>query len=453
MGEVTAFVGTPESASANSTARIGRFRWLICLMLFVVTVSNYIDRQAISIIAPVISAQFHFTNSDIATIVNAFLVAYTFGQCFSGAFMDWVGSKRGMSILVVLWSIASIITGFSRSVFSFSCFRFLLGISESGNFAGGIKVVAEWFPERERSTAVGLFISGASIGAILTPPAVAFLVLHLGWQLAFVMIGIPGLLWVFWWWAVYAPLASNPRVSELERSYIRQGQPQTQGPRKLSLQSFAFLKHRMFWGVFLGRFVEEPASWFYLTWLPLYLKQFRGVSLMNIGFLLIIPFLTLDLGYMGGGWVASILIKRGWSLNRARKTVMVGCAICMVAAIPAVLADSTIGFVLLVSIATLGHGGWAANIMTLPGDMVPHGLVGTLYGITAFGGGLGSILFMQITGKLVDMQQSFNTVFMIAGILPLLASVIVLTVTGKIELMRLPGISQVPAPMDSPAVT
>jgi len=446
MRGIPAFASTVEQASSPSATQIGRFRWLICLMLFVVTVSNYVDRQAISIIVPVISAQYHFTNSDIATIVNAFLIAYTFGQCFSGAFMDWVGSKRGISILVVMWSIASIITSFSRSVFSFSCFRFLLGISESGNFAGGIKVVAEWFPEQERSTAVGLFISGASVGAILTPPVVAFLVLHLGWQLAFVIIGIPGLLWVFWWQALYAPLLSNTRVSEVERSYIRRGQPEAQVTQRLSLESFSFLKQRMFWGVFLGRFVEEPASWFYLTWLPLYLKQFRGVSLMNIGFLLIIPFLTLDLGYMGGGWVASGLIKRGWSLNRARKTVMVVCALSMVAAIPAVLANSTLGFVLLVSIATLGHGGWAANIMTLPGDMVPHGLVGTLYGITAFGGGLSSILFMQITGKLVDMQQSFNSVFMIAGILPLLASVIVLTVTGNIGLMQLPGIKEVQHP-------
>ena len=167
---------------------------------------------------------------------------------------------------------------------------------------------------------------------------------------------------------------------------------------------------------------------------------------MNIGFFLIIPFLALDLGYMGGGWIASQLIKRGWSLNRARKTAMAVSAFCMVAAIPAVLAPSTVGFVLLVSVATLGHGGWAANIMTLPGDMVPHRLVGTLYGITAAGGGLGSILFMQITGKLVDMQQSFNTVFIIGGILPLVALVIILTLTGKIELMRLPGITEEAVP-------
>lgn len=452
MGETAASASTAEELSSTS-ARVGKFRWLICLMLFVVTVSNYVDRQAISIIAPVISAQFHLTNSDIATIVNAFLIAYTFGQSFAGVFMDWIGSKRGFCILVVMWSIASIFTSLARGVFSFSFFRFLLGLSESGNFPGGIKVVAEWFPERERSTAVGLFVSGASIGAILTPPLVAFMVVKVGWQLAFVLVGIPGLLWVFWWWSLYAPLVSHPKVSKAERAYIQKGQHPARSTRPPGLRSFAFLKHRMFWGVFLGRFVEEPASWFYLTWLPIYLKGFRGVSLMNIGFLLIIPFLTLDLGYMGGGWIASELIKRGWSLNRARKTVMAVSALCMVAAIPAVLAPSTVGFVMLVSVATLGHGGWAANIMTLPGDMVPHRVVGTLYGITALGGGLGSILFMQITGKLVDMQNSFDMVFIIAGILPVLAAVIILTVPGKIELMQLPGITEDVLPSGLPTAS
>ncbi len=431
--------------SIDQPIQHGRFRWLICLMLFVVTVSNYIDRQALSIIAPVISAQFHFTTYDIATIVNAFLIAYTFGQCFAGAFMDWIGSRRGMTILVVLWSAASLLTSLSRSVFSFSLFRFFLGLSESGNFAGGIKVVAEWFPIKERSTAVGLFISGASIGAILTPPVVAFLVLHFGWQLAFVMIGVPGFVWIFWWRAMYAPLQASVRVSDAERTYIRAGQDQSHLIRGLSLQSFSFLKYRLFWGVFLGRFIEEPASWFYLTWLPLYLKQFRGVSLMNIGFLLIVPFLTLDIGYMGGGWVSSMLMRSGWSLDRARKTVMFVSAICMVSAIPAVFAESTLTFVGLVSIATLGHGGWAANIMTLPSDMVPHGLVGTVYGITAFGGGLSSIAFMQITGKLVDMQRSFDTVFVVAGILPLVAAVLFLAVSGRIRMLHLPRINEAEA--------
>lgn len=426
---------TTEPEGLFLRGRRGNLRWLVCAMLFFVTVSNYIDRQTISIVAPVISAQFRLSDSDIALIVSAFLLAYTFGQSVAGVFMDWIGSKRGFSILVTIWSITSILTSLARGVLSFSFFRFLLGLAESGNFAGGIKVVAEWFPERERSTAVGLFVSGASIGAIVTPPLVALLVVKMGWQAAFVLVGIPGLLWVLWWKYRYAAVKNHPRLSQAERAYIQTGRREYHGTQRIGLRSFFFLKHRMFWGVFLGRFVEEPASWFYLTWLPLYLKGFRGVSLLNIGFLLIIPFVALDFGYAGGGWISSQLVKRGWSLNRARKVVMAVSALCMISAIPAIVAHSTFGFVLLVSVATLGHGGWAANIMTLPGDMVPHQLVGTLYGITALGGGLGSIIFTEVTGRLVDVQHSFDTPFIIAGVLPLVALLIVLTVTGEIEMM------------------
>jgi len=450
MLENTTCAKPDGAADVAANARVGRFRWWICLMLFLVTVTNYVDRQAFSMVAPVVASRFHFNNSDIAIIVNAFLIAYTFGQLFSGAFMDWVGSRSGFSIVVLMWSVASMITSLSRGVLSFSFFRFLLGASESGNFPGGVKVVAEWFPEQERSTAVGLFVSGASIGAIVTPPCIAFLVVHFGWQLAFVFIGIPGLIWVLWWRFLYRPVSSHPRLSAPERAYIERNRTKAEPRQKLGLSQLSFLRHRMFWGVFLSRFVEEPASWFYLTWLPLYLNQIRGVSLMNIGFLLTIPFLTLDLGYTGGGWIASRLIKRGWSLNRARKTVMVIHAALMLAGIPAVLAPSTAEFVGLVSIATLGHGGWAANIMTLPGDMVPHSWVGTLYGVTAFGGGLGSILFMQLTGKLVDMQRSFTTVFLIASILPVIAAVIILSVTGKIEMMRLADVADAPGVAHSP---
>ncbi|MBV8475468.1 MAG: MFS transporter [Acidobacteria bacterium] len=442
-----------EMDSSPVAARIGRFRWWICLMLFLVTVTNYIDRQAFSMVAPLVASAFHFSNSEIAIIVNAFLIAYTFGQFFSGAFMDWVGSRSGFSILVLIWSVASMITSLARGVLSFSFFRFLLGAAESGNFPGGIKVIAEWFPEEERSTAAGLFISGASIGAIVTPPCIAFLVVHFGWQLAFAFIGVPGLIWVLGWRLLYRPVSSNPKLSAIECAHIAQNRRDIQISKKAGLPHLFFLRHRMFWGVFLSRFVEEPASWFYLTWLPLYLKEVRGVSLMNIGFLLTIPFLTLDLGYMGGGWTASRLIERGWPLDLSRKTVMIVSAALMLSAIPAVFASSIAGFVVFVSIATFGHGGWAANIMTLPGDMVPHTVVGTLYGITAFGGGLSSILFMQLTGRLADIQRSFNVVFLIAGILPVIAGIIILAVTGKIELMRLPGSAEPPEVAHWPATS
>lgn len=422
----------------------GRYRWLICVLLFLITVNNYMDRQMISITSPVISEEFELSASDIAVIVNAFLLAYTFGQLFSGRFMDWVGSRNGFTLTVLVWSLAGIFTSLARSVFSFSLFRFLLGTAESGNFPGGVKVCAEWFPIKERSTAVGIFISGASIGAILTPPLAAYLIVRYGWQFAFIAVGLPGLLWIFAWRKIYGTVEAHARLGDAERTYILSDRCETGAVSpETSVRWTFFLRQRMVWGIFLGRFLEEPAAWFYYTWLPLYLSHYRDVSLMNIGFLLVIPFLTLDVGYMGGGWVASRLMKLGWSLDRARKTVMLISVLCMSSSILAVAAATPLGFVLLISIATFGHGSYSANILTLPGDIVPHQWVGTLYGMTGFAGGFGSIFFMQITGKIVDVQHSFNTLFIVAGILPLLAFASFVMLARKIQPLQLPAPAQI----------
>jgi MFS transporter, ACS family, hexuronate transporter len=416
-----------------------RYRWIICFLLFLITVCSYVNRQLFSLVAPAVAGRYHFTNSDIAIIINAFLIAYTFGQLFSGGILDWIGSRKGFTLAALVWSLTTILTCLARGVWSFSFFRFLLGLAESANFPGGVKVVAECFPTTERTTAVGIFSSGASIGAIVTPPLVVYLILHFGWELAFVIAGIPGLLWAFAWYRIYSPLKTRPEVNRVVRSPAladRDDLPTSE--IKSTVPWKFFLRQRGVWGIFLGRFIEEPASWFYFNWLAIYLKGFRDVSLSHIGLLLIIPFVTLDIGYVGGGWAASQLIKSGWSLDRTRKTVMVLSALCMISSIPAVYAQSSLNFTLLVSIATFGHCSWGANIFTLPGDIVPNRWVASVYGITAFGGGIGSIIFMQITGKLVDIQRSFNTVFVIAGILPVLAALVFVTVVGRIRPIDLP---------------
>lgn len=422
----------------------GRYRWVICLLLFLITVNNYMDRQMISIVSPAIADEFKLSASGIAAVVNAFLLSYTFGQLFAGRFMDWVGSRTGFTVVVLVWSLAGILTSLARSVWSFSLFRFLLGAAESGNFPGGVKVCAEWFPAKERSTAVGIFVSGASVGAILTPPVAAYLIVHYGWQVAFIVVGVPGLLWILAWRKIYAPVESHPRLSAAERSYILSDRGTIGSPSPDTAVPWTFfLRQRMVWGVFLGRFLEEPAAWCYYTWLPLYLRQYRDVPLMNIGSLLTIPFLTLDLGYMTGGWIASQLLKMGISLDRARKTVMLVSALCMSSSILAVTAATPLGFVLLVSIATFGHGSYSANILTIPGDIVPHRYVGTLYGMTGFAGGIGSIVFMQISGRVVDVQHSFNSVFIVAGILPLIAFTSFAVLARRIHPLELRA-SQVP---------
>ena len=427
-----------DKAAVPASAKLGRYRWGICVLLLLITVNNYMDRQLISIAFPVIAKEFELSGSDIALIVNAFLLSYTFGQLFSGRFMDWIGSRNGFTLAVLVWSLAGIFTSFARSVFSFGFFRFLLGTAESGVFPGGVKVVAEWFPEKERSTAVGIFISGASIGATITPPLGAYLIVHYGWQFAFIAVAVPGLLWIFAWRKMYRIVETHPRLGDAERMHILSGRAEGGVSTESSVGWAFFLRQRLVWGVLLGRFLEEPASWFYYTWLPLYLSRARDVSLINIGFLLIVPFLTMDIGFMAGGWIASKLMKVGWSLDRARKTVMLIGALCMSSSILAVAAATPLGFTLLISIATFGHGSYSSNILTIPADIVPHRLVGTLYGMTGFAGGFGSIFFMQITGKLVDVQNSFDTLFILAGILPLLAFTSFALLTGKIRPLQLP---------------
>jgi ACS family hexuronate transporter-like MFS transporter len=434
---------TPElagatAAGARQAVPVGRYRWLICGLLFVITVNNYMDRQMLSIAAPAIAAEYGFTNSEIATIANAFLIAYTVGQLFAGPLVDRIGALRGMTLAVLLWSGMSLLVTLSRSVAQFSVMRFLLGLAESVNYPAGVKVCAEWFPPKERATAVGIFQSGSAIGAMITPAVAAWLIVQFGWRPAFVLVALPGLLWVPLWLRYYAPVARSTRLSEAERRYI----VSDRGDRddELTTQrvpwSF-FLKQRLVLAVAAARFLEEPSGWFYFTWLPLYLNNYRDVPLTRVGLLLIIPFLTLDIGKVGGGWLSSRLMTRGWTLDRARKVVMLASALCMLGSIPAMWTETPLVSVLLISVATLGHGGWATTTQTIPGDIVAARFVGTVYGMTAFGGGIGAIIFTYATGRLVDAYGSFTIPFVIAGVLPLLGYLVFTAVAGEIRPLQI----------------
>ena len=421
------------SEAPRTEPGLGRYRWLVCFLLFVITVNNYMDRQMLSIAAPVIAAQYGFSNTHIALIANAFLAAYTVGQLLAGMFVDRIGARRGMTIAVTLWSTMSLLTPFGRTVAQFGLVRFLLGLAESINFPAGVKVCAEWFPTNERATAVGLYQSGSAIGAMITPVVAAFLIVQFGWKAAFVLVAIPGFVWLPFWLHYYWPVEGHPRLGGRERTYILEHRArETTTVRKRIPWSF-FLKQRLVLAVAASRFLEEPAGWFYFTWLPIYLKNHRDEALINIGLLLIIPFLTFDIGKMGGGWLSSRLINMGWGLDPARRVVMLASALCMVASIPAMWAPNSLGFVMLISVATLGHGSWATTTQTIPGDIVEPRYVGTVYGITAFGGGIGAIVFMYVTGKLVDIYGSFTAPFIIAGILPVAAYAAFALLAGKIR--------------------
>jgi ACS family hexuronate transporter-like MFS transporter len=417
-------VNTQQSTSAPTSKG---YRWMICGLLFLVTVNNYMDRQLLSIVAPTITTEFHLTASDLAWIVNCFIATYGLGQLFSGRFMDWIGPRLGFTISVFVWSISSVLTSLARTVLSFGLFRSMLGLSESGNFPGGAKVIAQLFPPQERTMAMGFFASGVSIGALITPAVAAYLIVHHGWRLAFVLVGAPGFLWLIAWLLLFKPQTVAKNTTDLA----------SQVPDETRNWSF-LLRHRLVWGVILGRFVEEPAGWFLFSWLPLYLKTFKDLSLINIGLLLTIPFLFLDIGFLVGGWVASFMLRRGDTIDRVRRVGMFFSAILMLSAIPAVYAATPLAFVLWISFATFGHGCWSSNIMAMPGDILPHTSVGTLYGLAACCGSFGSILFMITVGKLIDHQHSFVTPFVIAGLLPLIGLICTFAASGKVQ--RLPSL-------------
>jgi ACS family hexuronate transporter-like MFS transporter len=411
----------------------GRFRWVICIILFLITVNNYMDRQLLAISAPALTAEFRLNNSELAGIANAFLIAYTVGQVGAGVFLDWIGARAGFTYAVATWSLTAMATALSRGLMSLSICRFILGGAEAVNYPGGVKVCAEWFPPNELATAVGIYQSGSSVGAMIAPITAALLITRFGWRAAFFVVAIPGLLWIPLWRRYYRPVESNPNLGEPERQYILSQRVGSGKKKSWHAQWSTLLRKRIVWAVALARFFEEPAAWFYFTWLPLYLKNHHAVPLLKIGLLLLIPFLTFDFGKVAGGWASSLLLKSGYSLNVSRKAILLISALCLMASIPATFNKTPLGFVLLISIATLGHGSWTTTAQTIPADIVPPEHVGTVYGITAFGGGLGGVIFTQLTGKIADVSGSFTLPLLLVGVLPIVGFLIFAVLAPRIE--------------------
>lgn len=395
-------------------------RWWVCALLFLATVISYVDRQTISIAAPVIAREFSLSNEQLASILSAFLFAYTFGQLLAGRFFDWIGSRRGFAISVSVWSLANVLTAWVKKPWGFEALRFMLGAGESGNFPGGIKVIAEWFPVKDRAFAGGLFTSGGSVGAILAGPLVGTVTHYWGWRAAFLVTGSLGFIWLAAWLWFYRP--------------PERGEQQDAGS-EVTLRWVDLLRFRQVWALVVGRLLEEPIIWMSVFWLPKYFVDVRGTSLLHTGWLLTWPFISLDLGYIAGGWISTRLIRAGWSVRSARLTVMSGAAVMMMSAIPAGLAESTFSFTLFISMATMAHGMWFTNVLTLPADFTPHSRVATVYGISGAGGGLSGILATQATGFVADRFHSFTPVFVVAGILPLIGTALLAWLLGPMRMI------------------
>ncbi len=394
---------------------MSRKRWWVATLLFLATVINYVDRQTLSVLAPVLRDQFHMSNTDYSRIVFAFLLAYMIMQSGSGRIMDRLGTRLGFCLTISLWSLAAMLHATANSILAFGSFRFLLGMGEAGNWPGGVKVVAEWFPEKERALASGIFNSGSSVGAILAPPLVAWLLLRFGWPAAFVAVGVSGLLWLLLWWPVYF---TPPEVKkEVARS---------------KAGVLPLLRTRFVWSFTLSKIFIDPVWYFYIFWFPEYLKRARGFDMASIGKYGWIPFLVAGLGNLFGGWLSGVLLRRGWSVTAARKTAVTFFAALMTAAIPAVLVADVRLSIALVAVAMVGYTGSSANMLAFPADVFPKNVVGSVYGFASMGAGFGGMIFSLITGWAID-HYSYTPVFIGFGILPLICAAMVWFLLGPLR--------------------
>lgn len=382
---------------------------------FAATLINYLDRQALSVAAPVLIDQFHMSSVTYSRIVSAFMLAYTISNGISGPLIDRLGTRLGYALCIAWWSVASVLHAFTRGALSLGAFRFLLGIGEAGNWPAAIKVVAEWFPESERALACGVFNSGSSIGAILAPPIVAFIVLHYGWRYSFATIGVLGFVWLALWWPVY----HRPKTAQLSE----EAPPPS---------AWWLLRHRFVWSFIIAKIFFDPAWYFYIFWFPTYLKTARHFDMADIGRYAWLPFFVAGLGNLFGGGLSGYLIRRGISVTVARKSAMTFFIVLMGAAIPAVLAPTAAVSIVCVSIAMTGYTGALANMLAMPADVFPGNAVGSIWGLASMGAGFGGMLFTLITGWVVD-HYSYVPVFIGFGLIPLICAAIVWFVSGPLK--------------------
>lgn len=395
----------------EGTTRRGYYRWTICALLFFATTVNYIDRQVLGILAPDLQKEIGWSEIDYGYIVTAFQAAYALGMVIVGRLMDKLGTKLGYTVAISFWSLAAMAHALARSVFGFALARFSLGLGESGNFPGAIKTVAEWFPKKERALATGIFNAGSNVGAVVAPLAVPWITLTYGWQWAFIATGAIGFLWIFFWVVLYEKPERSRRLKAEELAYIQSDPPDP----PLHIPWLTLLKHKQVWAFAVGKFMTDPVWWFYLYWVPKYLNSTYALTLDKIGPPLIIIYLLADVGSIGGGWLSSSLIKRGWSVNRGRKAAMLVCAICVVPIVFASQASEVWMAVALLGLATAAHQGWSANLFTTTSDMFPRKAIGSIVGLGGMAGAIGGMLIATLAGFVLELTGSYLVLFIICG--------------------------------------
>ncbi len=445
------------AAAIDAGFKIRGLRWWIIGLIFLATVINYIDRQTIAILSTVIRADLHLSNEQYAFINAWFLLAYTLSQSLSGKLYDRIGTRKGFSLSIIVWSLAAMLTSFARGIQSLSFFRFLLGAGEAGNWPGAAKVSAEWFPIRERALALAIFNSGATIGAVLSPPLIVWLNFAYGWHATFLITGTLGFVWLALWLFFYQTPRQHRWLAREEHAYIRAGQtasaaagvvedeikaPSVEEIAKSAAPSESeeesapkwreLLRYRQVWAIVLMRFLTDPIWWLFVIWLPEYLQKARGFSLKEVGSFAWLPYLTAGVGSLLGGWASGYLISRGWTVNRARKTVMALAALLMPAGILAVRAADPMVALALICVVTFAFQVWINNVQVLPSDFFPGKAVASVAGLGGTGAGLSSLIFTLTTGWVVD-HFSYTPIFTAAGLFGPLGAIVLFTLAGPIR--------------------
>jgi ACS family hexuronate transporter-like MFS transporter len=449
--------GAAASAAMAMGGRIGRQRWGICALLFFAATVNYVDRQVIGILKPTLSTQFGWTELDYSWIVFSFQTAYAIGLFFVGNLMDRFGTKKGFSYSVTLWSLAAMahawavpigigalsalvwvlsLFGYtasaialSASVIGFIVVRFLLGLGEAGNFPASIKTVAEWFPKKERALATGIFNSGTNIGALATPLVVPWIASTYGWYEAFLLTGGLGFLWLVCWLVFYRRPEQHKKLTQAELAYIQSDPPET----TVKIPWKRLFPHRQTWAFGIGKFLTDPIWWVYLFWLPDFLNKRHGLDLKTFGIPLAVIYIIADVGSIGGGYISSRLIKNGWSVNAARKTAMLICALAVIPIVFASITKSLWLSVILIGIAAAAHQGWSANIFTLTSDMFPKRAVGSVVGIGGMLGAVGGMAISPLVGYILDKTGSYVPIFIMAASAYLIALLVIQLLAPRLE--------------------
>jgi ACS family hexuronate transporter-like MFS transporter len=435
----------------NRNPRIGHVRWIMCGLLFLATTINYMDRQVIALLKRTLTAEFKFSEVDYAAIVFSFQLAYAIGFPLAGRIMDTMGTRRGFALAVGLWSVAEMahaaahwfpslhvpmlmlkplsIVMLGGAVAGFVVARFALGIAEAGNFPACVKTAAEWFPLRERAFATGIMISGGNVGAILAPLSVPWITARWGWQWTFIITGAVGFVWLVAWLWIYRAPGEHRGVSAAELAHIRSDP--ADAPGKVPWRRL--LPHRQTWAIALGKFLTDPIWWLYLFWAPDFFERNHGLDLKTMGPPIVAMYLLSDAGSIAGGWFSSWLIKRGWSVNGARKLALLVCALAVVPIVFAAKATNLWAAVGLMSLAMAAHQAWAANLFTAASDMFPRQAVGSVVGIGGMAGAIGGMLIALLVGQILQRTGSYVSIFIIAGSAYLVALLVIHFLAPRME--------------------